>query len=437
MAVGGGFRLPCSDSDESDDDMLSVGPMQPLLHAASLGGARRDDDCRLQVDSLSDESSVESWAVANRHETCCAWLEDFDWVIPTCDLVGTLARPEGDEELSDIVQDVCDVLDEFPVGIEVAAVDPLCFPVVIQTRPQVGCDPDWPLPVYRGQESLVEDGPDVIVSGREPIIRNSDVSREICVVSDQGPVVVPKLAAVPLAVHVVVQTRPQVGCGPDLPLLVDEGKESLDDDGLDVIFSGRESTVKISDVSRDICVEPDQFPVVVPKEAVEPLVLPVVALTRSQAGCAPVFTWLVDDDMIAHVGVGPDLLSGRVINMVDPDVESDDQVLLKVVPDVVRDGCHTGWLETEIDDMMRDKFVLVPEMSPIGSMTSAAEPTFLPALSDVPSLVVLAGGGGGSLLRQTPWWWWSQIQRECLSFQLSEANFRRFVLGMMPWIWSV
>ena len=46
--------------------MLSVGPMRPLLTAASLGGARRDDDCRLQVDSLSDEWSVESWAAENR-----------------------------------------------------------------------------------------------------------------------------------------------------------------------------------------------------------------------------------------------------------------------------------------------------------------------------------------------------------------------------------
>ena len=89
-------------SDESDDDVLSVGPMRPLLTAASLDGTRRDDDCRLQVDSLSDEWSVESWAVENRHETCCALLDDFDWVIPSCDLVGRLARPEGDEELSDI-----------------------------------------------------------------------------------------------------------------------------------------------------------------------------------------------------------------------------------------------------------------------------------------------------------------------------------------------
>ena len=48
MAVGDGFRLPFSDSDDSDDDVLSVGPVRPLSTAASLGGARMDDDCRLQ-----------------------------------------------------------------------------------------------------------------------------------------------------------------------------------------------------------------------------------------------------------------------------------------------------------------------------------------------------------------------------------------------------
>ena len=53
-------------------------------------------------------------------------------MIPPCDLVGRLARPEGDEDLSDI-EHVCDVPDEFPVGIEVAAVEPLWFPVVVQT----------------------------------------------------------------------------------------------------------------------------------------------------------------------------------------------------------------------------------------------------------------------------------------------------------------
>ena len=105
-------------------------------------------------------------------------------------------------------------------------------------------------------------------------------------VSDQLLVVAPKLAAVRLAVSVVAQTRPRVG--PDLLLPVDKGMVSLDEDGLDVIISGRESTVMIADVSRDICVEPDQLPVVVSKEAVERLALPVVALTRSQVGCTSI-----------------------------------------------------------------------------------------------------------------------------------------------------
>ena len=115
---------------------------------------------------------MESWAAENRHETCCVRLDNFDGVIPPCDLVGRLPRPEGDEKLSDIERDICDVPDEFPVGTDMVVVEPLCFPVVVQTRPQVGCDPDLPLLVDKGQESLVEDGPDVIVSGRKSIIKN-------------------------------------------------------------------------------------------------------------------------------------------------------------------------------------------------------------------------------------------------------------------------
>ena len=149
----------------------------------------------------------------------------------------------------------------------------LCFPVVVQMRPQGGCDPVLTLPVCKGQDFLVEDGPDVIVSGREFIILESDVRCEICVVSDQLLVVEPKLAAVPLAVSVIAQMRPRVGCGPDLPLPVDKGMVSLDEDGL--VWS----IVRIADVSRGICVELDQLPVVISKEAVEPLALPVVALT--------------------------------------------------------------------------------------------------------------------------------------------------------------
>ena len=75
--VGHSFRLPCSDLDESDDDVLSVGPMRPLVTAAPLGGARGHDDGMLQVDSLSD-LSVDSWTAEDPHGTYCAQLDDFD-----------------------------------------------------------------------------------------------------------------------------------------------------------------------------------------------------------------------------------------------------------------------------------------------------------------------------------------------------------------------
>ena len=52
--------------------------------------------------------------------------------------------------------------------------------------------------------SLVEDRPDIIVSGRKSNVERSDVSREICVVTDQCPVVVPKMGAEPLVLPVVV-----------------------------------------------------------------------------------------------------------------------------------------------------------------------------------------------------------------------------------------
>ena len=138
----------------------------------------------------------------------------------------------------------------------------------LQKQMSVGWSPDLPLLVAEGRESLHDDSLDVILSGRESTMRMSNVSRDICVEPDHLPVVAPKLAVVPLAIPVVAQTRPRVDWGLDLPLPMDEGRESLHDDAVDVIFSERASTVRLSDVSRDICVTPDHLPDVVSKEAV-------------------------------------------------------------------------------------------------------------------------------------------------------------------------
>ena len=78
--------LQSSIRDDSDDDVLPVGPVRPLSTAASLGGARMDDDCWLQADSLNDELSVEAWAAESRHGTCCAQLDNFDWVVSRHDI---------------------------------------------------------------------------------------------------------------------------------------------------------------------------------------------------------------------------------------------------------------------------------------------------------------------------------------------------------------
>ena len=164
--------------------------------------------------------------------------------------VSVLPRLEEDDSLSDIEPDVCDVPNVFSIRSEPAAVEPLCFPVVIQTRPQGDCEPSWPLLMGKGRDFLAGDEPEAMVSGRESKVAESNVSHEICVVSDQFPVVAPRLAAVPLAVSVVAQARPQVG-----------GVRTRQEDSLGVILSGRESTVRMSDVNRDICVEPDLLPV--------------------------------------------------------------------------------------------------------------------------------------------------------------------------------
>ena len=65
-------------------------------------------------------------------------------------------------------------------------------------------------------------------------------------------------------------------------------------------------------------------------------------------------------------------------------------------------GCPTGWLDSESDCCMMDEIVLVPEMSTIVSMKSVVVTTFLPALSEVCSLAVLAGGGGGRCCGSPP-----------------------------------
>ena len=146
------------------------------------------------------------------------------------------------------------------------------------------------------------------------------------------------------------------------------------------------------DVNRGICMEPDFLPLVISTDDMEPLAVPVVALTRSRVEGPLVVARPVNVDAISRAAVYPDLLSGGVIKSVDPDVGSGDPMSLKTIPDVEGDACHMEWREMLLDDIGMEKCVLVPEVCPVGSMTSMAEPTFLPALSEVHSRFFSRGG---------------------------------------------
>ena len=115
-------------------------------------------------------------------------------------------------------------------------------------------------------------------------------------------------------------------------------------------------------------------------DAVEPLAVPVVALTRSQVDGPLVVARPVNVDAISRAAVYPDLLSGRVMKSVDPDVRDGELMSLNMIPGTDGDACHVEWREMVLDDVMMENFVLVPEVCPVGSMTSAAEPTFLTGL---------------------------------------------------------
>ena len=101
--------------------------------------------------------------------------------------------------------------------------------------------------------------------------------------------------------------------------------------------------MRMSDVSRGICMQPELLPVVMSTDAVEPLAIPVVALTRSRVDGPLVLAQPVNVDAISRAAVYPDLLSGRVMKLVDPDVRSGDPMSLKTIPaqmgmPVIRNG---------------------------------------------------------------------------------------------------
>ena len=65
------FHLPCSDLEESDDDVLSVGAVWPLMTAAPLGGAGMLHDCQQRADSNDDVFSMGARVPMDRPGMLC------------------------------------------------------------------------------------------------------------------------------------------------------------------------------------------------------------------------------------------------------------------------------------------------------------------------------------------------------------------------------
>ena len=116
--VGSRSQFPCSDSDDSDDDVLLVGAVRPLMSAAPLGGTEMLDDCRLQATTLDHVVSDGAWASENRQETCCVRLDDFNWVVPPYAADIIVPGQELDVEIPDVDTGLC-VLPDVPVVVDV------------------------------------------------------------------------------------------------------------------------------------------------------------------------------------------------------------------------------------------------------------------------------------------------------------------------------
>ena len=100
------FRLSCSDSEESDTNLLSVGAVRPLAPAAPLSGAGFTEDCQLHVDSKDDVVSMGAWAPMDGPKMCCARLDDFDWVFPHYEPNMLLSWLDMEVGITDIERDI-------------------------------------------------------------------------------------------------------------------------------------------------------------------------------------------------------------------------------------------------------------------------------------------------------------------------------------------
>ena len=192
----------------------------------------------------------------------------------------------------------------------------------------------------------------------------------------------------------------------------------------DILLSGQDIGVGITDLTRDIQVLPDVIPEMLDERAAVRLPLPVVVETGSPVGYNPDILVSGWDIEVGVLDITPDIrvlldvftarfdetaavpLSSPVVADTRPQVDIRrgttraavvDEITLRVTTvglsndESVR---QFKLLNSKYDRCFVDESVLVPEMSPIVSVRGTAVPTSLPTISEGFSSAVLAGGGG-------------------------------------------
>ena len=196
----------------------------------------------------------------------------------------------------------------------------------------------------------------------------TDLTQDIHVLPDVFPVVSAGAAAVPRPLPAVAEFVPQDTFKKEAAPLVVPLIEEL---SLRVM-SRRDIEVGLTELTQDIHVLPDVFPVVSAGEAAVPWPLPAVdelvpqAVLRKEA--APVVVPLAEEMFLRVAMVGRiEDRSGLPVALLDPEP-------------VLSDCCVV------------DVSVLGPEKSPVVFVRGSAVPTPLPTVSDVFSSAVLVGG---------------------------------------------
>ena len=108
-----------------------------------------------------------------------------------CELDLYLSERNVEVDIVDIRWDI-HLLDVFPVMFDKTAAVPMTLPVGVKMGPQV------------------EEDPDVVLTGRDMDVGDTDVGRDIRVLTDVCPMMFDESATEPLSLPVVVNTETQV-----------------------------------------------------------------------------------------------------------------------------------------------------------------------------------------------------------------------------------